>query len=99
MKSNDLHVGSSPTGAPPRDSLLRRWWPVAITALGIFILSSRRLVIGGSWPRGTDKFAHLTIYGLLGALIARACWRSGSRSALRVVVLSMLLATTYGLSD
>ncbi len=97
MKSNNLHVGKRPTGS---DSLVKRWWPVVAVALAIFLLSSRNLsMLAGRWPHGADKVAHLAIYGVLGALIARACWRTGSRSAVRVVVLSMLLATTYGLSD
>jgi VanZ family protein len=72
---------------------------VAAVALGIFLLSSRSLGSLGSLPHGMDKLAHLTVYGVLGALIARACWRTGSRSSARVVVLSVLLAASYGLSD
>jgi VanZ family protein len=66
----------------------------------IFLMSSRTMSgFSAPWLPGADKLAHLTIYGVFGALIARACWRTGSRSPLRVVVLATLLATAYGLSD
>jgi VanZ family protein len=69
-------------------------------AAAIFLMSSRTMSgLGGSWPPGIDKVAHLAIYAVFGALIARACWTTGSRSAARVVVLATLLATAYGLSD
>ena len=68
----------------------QRWLPPLLWAAFILILTS---IPGSHLPvlplRNIDKFVHLSIYGVLGWLTARA-WSNGSRipaTALAVVVL------------
>jgi VanZ family protein len=90
--------------SPKSYPLLRRWAPVALMALAIFMGSSlpgTSLPPLGLFP-GQDKAVHLTEYALLGFLVARALRgrRDGSRRRpLVIVAATALLALLYGLSD
>ena len=62
-----------------------RWWPPTVWAALILVLTSipasDLAPVGAFAFPGADKLVHLTLYGVLGALIARAlgperAWRS-----------------------
>jgi VanZ family protein len=80
---------------------LQAWWPALLTAGAIFAASSTRgSSLPGGLPPGSDKVVHLGVYGLLGALVARALLlRSGALLSGRALVASAGLALAYGLSD
>jgi VanZ family protein len=78
----------------------RAFLPVAAWCALIFGLSS---IPGSSIPEvgvwQFDKVVHAGIYGVLGALAARAFARATSWSWARVLVLGALFATAYGVTD
>jgi len=84
--------------------LERRWIPVFLVTLGIFLGSC---VAGSSLPPqglfpGQDKVVHLAEYGLLGFFVARAlATRSGgqSRAPNAIFFGASAFAFLYGLSD
>lgn len=69
--------------------------PLAVAAL-IFFLSSQQSIDAPTFP-GSDKVAHLCIYGLLGFLNARALFGYGHVRAARWG--GALLAIAYGATD
>ena len=92
--------GGDPVGgggqAIPRALLIRRllaWGPVAVWAAVLFLLSAQRVIVTPAWLPYADKFGHMGLYGVLGALLARGRWRSGSRAAPSILV---LLGVLYG---
>ena len=95
MKSKNLHVRLMPT--------IRAWWPSLVVAVGIFVASSTPgSAVPGLWPPGADKVVHLSIYALLGALVARSLTMASSApvvSAVRLTAWAALLATGYGVTD
>jgi VanZ family protein len=83
-------------------SLWWHWGPVLLWAAWIFYLSSQSHPPVPSWllPEGSDKVLHGWEYGLLGLLCFRAFRRAaGPWAAERALVLAILSATLYGLSD
>ena len=76
----------------------RRWLPPILWAAFILILTS---IPGSHIPvlpiRNFDKVVHLTIYGVLGWLTARA-WMNGSR-ALAVAMLAIAAISLFGAMD
>jgi VanZ family protein len=76
----------------------RRWLPPTLWAALILILTS---IPGSHIPelpfRNFDKVVHLTIYGILGWLTARA-WLNGSR-ATSMVLLALLCISVFGALD
>lgn len=79
--------------------LLSLWGPVVLHMAVIFAASSTASpdVLPG---RFVDKIAHMAIYAVLGALIARAI--SGGRlsaTTWRHLVVAVVLSTLYGVSD
>jgi VanZ family protein len=77
------------------------WWPAVVIAAAIFLASSTAgSALPGRLPPGADKVAHLMIYGLLGAAVARAIWgRSGNPTLFRVAIWATVVSALYGLSD
>jgi len=81
---------------------LAAWLPVVIWAGVIFALSS---VPGPQLPTvdlpQSDKLAHATVYGVLGAFAFRATRLSWSspRSPLVTAAAAVAIATVYGISD
>jgi len=80
------------------------WMPVVCYAGAIFYLSSLshpedelpELLI----KQVSDKVLHLVEYGILGALCYRAFrWATGPRAARQAVVLAIVAASFYGLTD
>ena len=76
----------------------RRWLPPTLWAALILILTS---IPGSHIPvppfRNLDKIVHLTIYGVLGWLTARA-WMNGSRIT-AVAVLALVAISLFGAMD
>jgi VanZ family protein len=76
----------------------RRWLPPILWAAFILILTS---IPGSHIPvlpfRNLDKVVHLTIYGVLGWLTARA-WIAGSRAA-AVAILAVAAISCFGAMD
>jgi VanZ family protein len=77
------------------------WGPAVVFALTIFVLSS---VPGDTYPQtdvpAADKIVHVLLYGMLGALCARALVlerRWGRLPA--IVVAATALAVMYGMTD
>jgi VanZ family protein len=75
-----------------RGSFVRGWLPVLVWAAVIFAFSSvPDLGTGlGGWDLVLRKLAHAAEYALLGALLVRACGRTG---------LALTLAVAYAASD
>ncbi len=88
-----------PTSRTLASERLRLWGPVLIYCALIFVLSSVSEV--PALPRGiSDKWAHTLLYSGLGFLMARALAGGLGRPVpLRVVVIVVLFAGGYGLSD
>jgi VanZ family protein len=78
------------------------WLPVILWAGVIFALSS---IPGTRLPTidlpQSDKVVHALLYGVLGGLLGRAFGRSGAggRPARSHLLLAILIATAYGVSD
>jgi VanZ family protein len=76
----------------------QRWLPPLLWAALIFILTS---IPGSHIPalpfRNFDKIVHLTIYGVLGWLTARA-WSNGSRIVAAALV-AIILISCFGAFD
>lgn len=88
-----------PTSRTPASERLGLWGPVLIYCALIFFLSSVSEV--PALPGGiSDKTAHTLLYSGLGFLVARALTGGLGRPVpLRVVVIVVLFAGCYGLSD
>lgn len=93
MKSKNLHVRQ----------VRQLWWWLAPAswALALFVASS---IPGTSYPEVSfafaDKLVHLCIYGVFGALLARAVaatWPSWRNN--RIWLMATGLATLYGATD
>jgi VanZ family protein len=88
---------NSTTDGPRRR---RAWRWAAAWACVIFVLSS---IPGNAFPdvpgRFTDKLVHIALYGVLGLLVGRALASSARLGGARLVVLTGLLATAYGITD
>lgn len=54
------------------------------------------MIVTPAWLPYADKVGHMGLYGVMGALLARGRWRSGSRAAPSILV---LLGVLYGASD
>jgi VanZ family protein len=82
------------------NSAPRIWKLAAAWALLIFVLSS---IPGRSFPQYQiltyDKVLHALVYSVLGALCFLAIRRTWPIKTSRLIGLSVLLATAYGLSD
>ena len=94
-------TGEQPALPGVRRRRLATWLPVGLWAGVIFALSS---IPGTRLPAMdlplSDKLAHALLYGLLGGLLRRALDRTrGREAAAENVVLAILLATLYGVSD
>ncbi|HVZ74465.1 MAG TPA: VanZ family protein [Polyangia bacterium] len=78
----------------------RLWLPVVAWCALLFGLSS---IPGAAIPKVSipqlDKLVHATLYGGLGALVARASWPRTARSRARTVVGAGLFAVAYGITD
>ncbi|MEM7393782.1 MAG: VanZ family protein [Verrucomicrobiota bacterium] len=76
------------------------WIPPVAWALVIFALSAMppRDKPGFYFP-GFDKIAHLGVYGILGFLVFMAFIRETRKTPGAAFVLSILIASLYGLSD
>ena len=83
--------------------LIRYWGPVALYAGFIFYLSSQSFfpdTLPSYVQKMGDKAHHMMAYGLFGVLWYRAFrWSAGSRGARRAVLLAILAATLYGITD
>lgn len=89
-----------------KNKFIRYWLPVCLLCAGIFLESSFAIPdFGQDWSFWdgihADKIAHAIMFGMLSFLICRAfnsltVWRK-KRTAL--VIIGVLLATLYGLSD
>jgi VanZ family protein len=74
------------------------WSPVVAYMAFIFGLSS--LSKTPAFPSGVDKYLHALLYAGLGALVVRALTGGWRRPVtLVVVVLTVLMAASYGVSD
>lgn len=77
---------------------LAAWAPVVVWAGVIFFLSGRPDPDVPGWtPPGADKVAHLALYAVLGATLARAWLRTAGRR--RTHWIPLLVGVLYGLSD
>jgi VanZ family protein len=77
------------------------WLPVTALCLAIFVQSCfASLDMGPAFPL-KDKALHMAVYGLLAVLFYRACKATwpGRMSPTELLVISVLFATFYGLSD
>ena len=77
------------------------WLPVLVFCAAIFVQSSFPSPdLGPSFPM-KDKVLHMTAYGLLAALVCRACRATwpGRQSTFQLLAVSACLATLYGLGD
>ncbi len=97
MKSKNLHVRIEGGRSA------RPWsWAPALVWVGVLFFASS--LPGTAFPKVgwplADKAVHLGLYGVLGALVvlgARRAWPNFGM--IRLVVRSVLIATTFGLSD
>jgi VanZ family protein len=81
-------------------TLLLCWLPLGIYCLAIFIQSSLPAPELDLEFRFSDKFAHFLAYAVLGILFFRALQTTGLKEhPLRLMILSALLSTLYGISD
>lgn len=73
------------------------WFAAALAlAVGIWLLSSRPIVMPVDAPDLTDKIVHAVVYGVLAALLARGGLERGWRHA---VLAAIALAVAYGVVD
>lgn len=79
-------------------TLLWLWGPVVLHMGAIFLASSTPdpVTLPG---RFTDKLAHMAVYALLGALVARAAAGGLPAVTSRHLVIAVVLSTIYGLTD
>jgi VanZ family protein len=75
-----------------------RWVSPVALAVMIFVVSGRSHVVGAP-VRYSDKAAHFAVYGLLATLVLRAMLPSKPNARGRVALISILLASAYGISD
>lgn len=77
------------------------WLPVMLLCLAIFVQSCFPSADVGPSFHLKDKVLHAAVYGLLAALVARACRLSwpGRLSAVQLLLISVGFAALYGLSD
>jgi VanZ family protein len=75
------------------------WGPVAALAAGIFYLSSQALPEVIAPGPGFDKVAHFGVYGLLGALLARAFFGTTRMGTVPTIFLAAVLGGLYGVTD
>ena len=80
--------------------ILSYWFPVFLYCLMIFMQSSYPSPESvPDWPY-IDKFLHIAVYALLGALFLRAFKTLRIKHNLKLVmILSILLSSLYGISD
>ncbi|MBM3859920.1 MAG: hypothetical protein FJ395_09755 [Verrucomicrobia bacterium] len=83
---------------------LRFWLPALLWAATIFVLSSMPPVVPPEKKPPlliipTDKLAHAGAYALLGGLVLFALRRAHNMRLPKAVVLAILLASAYGISD
>jgi VanZ family protein len=82
---------------------LRFWLPSLLWAATIFVISAMPpLVPAEKKPPfliPTDKLAHVAAYALLGGLILFALRRGHNTPLPKAVLLAIVLATAYGVSD
>ena len=79
---------------------LRRWWPPLVWVGAILIATSipgRFIPVIG--PAHTDKVVHLTMYGILGFLIARSMDDPIRPSRMRAAIGAFLVCTAMGAAD
>ena len=83
--------------------LIRYWGPVVLYAGFIFYLSSQSFfpdTLPSYVQKMGDKAHHMMAYGLFGLLWYRAFrWSAGPRGARRAVLLAIVAATLYGVTD
>jgi VanZ family protein len=91
--------GPSSLASPPPARRAVHWMPALVWAALIFAVSS----IGKlpDPPTGiTDKHAHVTVYGVLAALIVWALTAATlRRTTWRTAAVAVVLATLYGVTD
>lgn len=82
-------------------TFFKYWLPVIALCAAIFVQSSFPSPdLGPSFPL-KDKVMHMAAYGVLAALVYRACratW-SGKLSPLQLLLISVFFASIYGASD
>lgn len=85
---------------PRMKTVLLSWLPLVVYCLAIFIQSSLPAPELYLEFRFSDKFAHFFAYAVLGILFFRALHPTGRKAhPLRLMILSVLLSTLYGISD
>lgn len=76
------------------------WAPFLCWVFLIFILSS---IPGSRIPKisiaGFDKIGHIFIYSVFGFLLIRAVTKTSNISLTKAVILSVIIASIYGISD
>src|SRR5262245_9637072 len=78
---------------------MKLWLPVAVYMAVIFVLSSipNPPTVG---PEGSDKLAHVLLYGGLGTLVVRALAGGFARPVtMRTVVVAVMVSAFYGAID
>jgi VanZ family protein len=78
---------------------MKLWLPVAAYMAMIFVLSSipNPPTVG---PEGSDKLAHVLLYGGLGALVVRALAGGlGRPVTVRIVIVAVMVSALYGATD
>ncbi len=76
------------------------WLPVLIYCYIIFYLSSRESITLIPSIQYIDKVIHMAEYGVLGILLFRAFQKTLTYNrSTRIVLLSIIFATIYGISD
>lgn len=86
---------------PSQKKVLLDWLPVTALGVAIFVQACFPSPdFGPAFPM-KDKLLHMAAYGLLAVLFGRACQATwpGRMSPAQLVVVSVLFATLYGLSD
>lgn len=83
------------------ERILLYWLPVVVLCAAIFVQSCFASPdLGPTFPM-KDKVLHMTAYGVLAALFYRACGATwpGRMSPVLMLVVSVLFASLYGVSD
>lgn len=108
MKSKNLHVvqersvdGQGPNAGRAHWPRRWLWWTAPVAWAGLLFVASS--FPGRAYPEVTfaaaDKLVHLGIYGVLGALLARAAWSNLRGTTGRQWAWSTGIATLYGATD